>query len=301
MSSFIDLFEAGTGFFRKAGQLAGGLRQGIGSAASAVGNAVSGAYHDVTGGYNDVVDPNANQPAPQAPAAAPAPQAPAPQAPAPAAQAPAGGPTADAINNFIVQKWGPKYQQLGQELASVKKEAEAFLALPPAAKLQAMGTPAPAAQAPAAAPAPQVAAAPTPAAQAPAPVAAPAPAKPTVGPSNWTPEQIAASQATLNTPQGQAYLQSQKDKANPWGAKSNQAVPATLQQPKASTYVDPDKTIRDARVKKGFADIDAKYAKQRAAKAQGNKAYADVQKELAGMTPAQKRERYKQWDNSKKA
>ena len=290
MSSFIDLFEAGTGFFRKAGQLAGGLRQGIGSAASAVGNAVSGAYHDVTGGYNDVVDPNANQPAhaaPQAPAAAPA-----PQAPAPAAQAPAGGPTADAINDFVVKTWGPRYQQ-------IRKEAEAFLALPPAAKLQAMGTPAPAA--PAAAPAPQVAAAPAPATQAPAPapVAAPAPAKPTVGPSNWTPEQIAASQATLNTPQGQAYLQSQKDKANPWGAKSNQAVPATLQQPKASTYVDPDKTIRDARVKKGFADIDAKYAKQRAAKAQGNKAYADVQKELAGMTPAQKRERYKQWDNSK--
>jgi len=284
MSSFIDLFEAG--FFRQAGQVAGGIRRGISNAASAVGNAVSGAYHDVTGGYNDVVDPTANQPADPAPAAAP--QAP---APAPAPAAPAGGPTTDAINNFIVQKWGPKYQQLGQELASVKKEAEAFLALPPAAKLQAMGTPA--APAPAAAPAPQVAAAPV---QAPAP---PAPAKPAVGPSNWTPEQIAASQATLNTPQGQAYLQSQKDKANPWGAKSNQAVPATLQQPKASTYVDPNKTIRDAKVKKGLADIDAKYAKQRATKAQGNKAYADVQKELAGMTPAQKRERYKQWDGKK--
>jgi hypothetical protein len=122
--------------------------------------------------------------------------------------------------------------------------------------------------------------------------------------ANWTPAQIAASQATVNSPQGQAYAQNQQAVANPWKAPANNPTVTRTQQQSKPLPQSPDKMIRDAKLKKEFEKIDANSAKRRQAMANTGSpaqraAHAKVNQELAGKTPAQRRELYKKWYNKK--
>lgn len=253
----------------------------------------------------------------------------APAAPAPVAAAPAQpGQISPQVANYVKSTWGPKWDALKQQQSAITQQSQAIraevdklLAMPPDQQAAVAGQQPPAA-APANTPAGAVASITGGGGVAPAtaPVAPPTgndrfsqavaadhanqPA-PYVQPksiknANWTPEQIAASQATANSPQAQAARQAKQDAANPWAARSNNPTYTRTPQAAKPAYEDPDKIIRDAKVKKGFSDIDAKYAGRAKARAAKGGEYAKVDQELAGKTPAQRREIYKKWDREKK-